>query len=152
MNHNKFYRELLKVVVKDLEQPKEYRKPTAMYSLSDSGDRISISYNGIFALITDRDRVPFDLGMLKQSGTLYKNNAALESGATDVYLTDKRIAKGNDLIAVFDDGSLVNAKFLSFFPNGATFARNGCAVFVYDGGEWCGVIMCMRKDDDKRAR
>ncbi|WP_295216393.1 hypothetical protein [Ruminococcus sp.] len=143
MNYNKFYRELLKVVMKDLEQPKEHRKPTAMYSLSGDGKRIMLTYNGIFGLITDQDKVPIDMGRLGHSITLYKNNAAWESGAEAIHLTDKRIARGNDLIAVFDDDSRVNAKFLSFFPDDATFARNGCTVFVYDGGEWCGVIMCV---------
>lgn len=152
MNCNKFYRELLKVVMKDLEQPKEHRKPTAVYSMSSDGGRVMLTYNGIFGLITDRDQVPFDLGMLKQSDAIYKNNAAWESGAEVINLTDKRIARGKDLIAVFDDDSRVNAKFLSFFPDNATFSRSGGTVFVYDGGEWCGVIMCMRKDGGKLGR
>lgn len=145
MNYAKFYQELLKVVMKDLEQPKEHRKPAAMYSLSGDGKRVILTYDGFFCLITDQDKVPIDMGRLGHSITLYKNVAALEFGAKAINLTDKRIARDGDLIAVFDDDSRVNAKFLSFFPGNATFTRNGDAVLVYDDGELCGVIMCMRK-------
>lgn len=152
MSYTKFYRELLKVILKDMDLPKEYRKPTATYSLSNGGERVMVTYNGIFGLITNRDQVPFDLGMLNQSDSLYNSYAMLETEAKAISLTDKRIARGNDLIAVFDDDSHVNAKFLSFFPSTATFARTRGTIFVYDAEGWCGAIMCIKKDEGERDK
>ena len=130
--------------MKDLELPREHRKPHAVYSLSKDEKRIMVSYDGAFGLVTERGRFPFDTGALKQSDRLYELNATLELGSTMIRLSERRIANGADLIAVFEDGSMINAKYLSFFPANAIFSRNGGTVFVYDNGEWCGVVMCMR--------